>query len=116
MDPVQQPNIAQLGGTLSPLTDDLSRGLIPVAVFGVLSFSAASCLFLLLTFRIIKWSIKSRHINQFVILIWNLLLADIQQSMAFLLNAKWLMEDRIHVGTTACWAQGWFVSTGDLGK
>ncbi|KAL8367076.1 hypothetical protein RB595_007669 [Gaeumannomyces hyphopodioides] len=52
--------------------------------------------------------------NQFVVLLYNLLLADMHQSMAFLLNAVWLAHDRIDVGTPTCWAQGWFVSTGDL--
>jgi hypothetical protein len=107
-------DLTSSSGTLSPLTPKLNRGLIPVTLFGILSFFTATGLFLLLSYRIIMWHRKSRHINQFVVLIWNLLFADIQQSMAFLLNAKWLVEDRIHVGTTTCWAQGWFVSTGDL--
>lgn len=107
-------NFTQLGGSLAPLTQDLSRGLIPVALLGGLSFSLASALFLWLSYRMLRSNFRSRHVNQFVVLIWNLLLADIQQSMAFLLNAKWLMENRIQIGTTACWAQGWFISTGDL--
>jgi hypothetical protein len=108
------PNLTHSSGTLSPLTPELNHGLIPVTLFGILSFCAALTLFLLLSYRIIKWNRKSKHVNQFIVLIWNLLLADIQQSMAFLLNIKWLVEDQIHVGTTTCWAQGWFVSTGDL--
>ncbi|TEA11995.1 hypothetical protein C8034_v006952 [Colletotrichum sidae] len=52
--------------------------------------------------------------NQFLILIYNLLLADIQQALAFMLNAAWLTRDGIVVETPTCWAQGWFVSTGDL--
>jgi hypothetical protein len=52
--------------------------------------------------------------NQFLVLIFNLLFADIQQALAFLLNVAWLTRDAVEVGTTTCWAQGWFVSTGDL--
>ncbi|KAK2040911.1 hypothetical protein LZ31DRAFT_603203 [Colletotrichum somersetense] len=52
--------------------------------------------------------------NQFLVLIFNLLLADIQQALAFLLNVEWLARNSIEVGTSACWTQGWFVSTGDL--
>ncbi|GKT89586.1 integral membrane protein [Colletotrichum tofieldiae] len=52
--------------------------------------------------------------NQFLMLIYNLLLADIQQSLAFLLNASWLSRNAIVVESTTCWAQGWFISTGDL--
>ncbi|KXH65288.1 hypothetical protein CSAL01_09707 [Colletotrichum salicis] len=52
--------------------------------------------------------------NQFLVLIFNLLLADIQQALAFLLNVEWLTRNAIEVGTGTCWTQGWFVSTGDL--
>ncbi|KAK1985688.1 G protein-coupled glucose receptor regulating Gpa2-domain-containing protein [Colletotrichum cereale] len=52
--------------------------------------------------------------NQFLVLIFNLLLADIQQALAFLLNVQWLTRNAIEVGTSTCWTQGWFVSTGDL--
>jgi len=52
--------------------------------------------------------------NQFLILVYNLFFADIQQAIAFLLNVTWLTNDAIAVGTPACWAQGWFVSVGDL--
>lgn len=40
--------------------------------------------------------------------------ADIQQAIAFLLNISALKNNAIEVGTTLCFAQGWFVSTGDL--
>lgn len=52
--------------------------------------------------------------NQFLVLILNLLFADAQQAMAFLLNASWLGRNAVVVGNSMCWAQGWFVSTGDL--
>jgi hypothetical protein len=53
-------------------------------------------------------------INQFLVLIYNLVLADIQQAIAFLLNVSSLRHDAVESGTRTCWAQGWFVSTGDL--
>lgn len=117
---------------LSPLPQDLSKGLIPVAVLGILSFTTATCLLFLLTYRMIQWARKRRHANQFIILIYNLLLADIQQASAFLLNAEWLVQNGIQAGTKTCFAQGCkslllqnsieanltlgFVSTGDLGS
>lgn len=52
--------------------------------------------------------------NQFLVLIYNLFLADMHQSLAFLLNTAWLQQDGIIVGSTTCWSQGFFVSTGDL--
>ncbi|KAK3062722.1 hypothetical protein LTR53_019232, partial [Teratosphaeriaceae sp. CCFEE 6253] len=49
-----------------------------------------------------------------IILIFNLVFADIQQSIAFLLNVQWLVTNSVDVDAPTCWAQGWFVSTGDL--
>jgi hypothetical protein len=103
--------------TLSPLPPVLSQGLIAVSTFGFLSFFFSTSLFLFLTYRLISWRRKSGSqapTNQFLVLIYNLVLADIQQSLAFLLNASSLKHDAIEVGTSICWAQGWFVSTGDL--
>jgi hypothetical protein len=39
---------------------------------------------------------------------------DIQQGIAFLLNIKHLANNAIEVGTPSCFAQGWFISIGDL--
>jgi hypothetical protein len=43
-----------------------------------------------------------------------LCLVDIQQAIAFLLNISALRNNALTVGTSLCFAQGWFVSTGDL--
>ncbi|PMD36690.1 hypothetical protein L207DRAFT_532294 [Hyaloscypha variabilis F] len=103
--------------TLAPLPDVLSHGLVAVSTFGLLSFFCSSSLFFYLTWRLISWRSKSDSKtppNQFLILIYNLLLADIQQALAFLLNISALRNNGIFVGTSTCFAQGWFVSTGDL--
>lgn len=52
--------------------------------------------------------------NQFVVLLYNLLLADMHQAMAFFLNVVWVAQDGIFVRTSACWTQGLFISNGDL--
>ncbi len=57
---------------------------------------------------------RKREPNQFVVLIYNLLLADMHQSLAFFLNVVWVGGDGIQVRTGTCWMQGYFVSTGDL--
>ena len=103
--------------TLSPLPDVLSKGLVAVSTCGLVSCFCSTSLFSYLTWRLISWRRKSGTevpTNQFLLLIYNLLLADIQQAMAFLLNINWLKQNGIMVGTPVCWAQGWFVSTGDL--
>jgi hypothetical protein len=57
---------------------------------------------------------KKAHPNQFLILIYNLLLADIHQAASFLLNAVWVGRDGIEVRTSICWAQAWLVQVGDV--
>jgi hypothetical protein len=52
--------------------------------------------------------------NQFLILIFNLLLADMHQGVAFFLNAEWLRLNAVDVDSPTCFAQGLFISTGDL--
>ncbi|KAL2189907.1 hypothetical protein L209DRAFT_678906 [Thermothelomyces heterothallicus CBS 203.75] len=52
--------------------------------------------------------------NQFLVLIYNLLLADIHQAASFLLNAVWLGRGGIHVRTATCWAQAFLIQVGDL--
>jgi hypothetical protein len=93
--------------SLLPLPTNLRDGLVAVTIFGFLSFFASVSLFTILTWRIIQWTRKGKPVNQFVVLIYNLVLADIQQSLAFLLNARWLAENGILTGTTTCWAQAW---------
>ncbi|KAF4632349.1 hypothetical protein G7Y89_g5780 [Cudoniella acicularis] len=103
--------------TLSPLPDVLSHGLVAVSTFGLLSFFCSISLFFYLTWKLIIWhryAVVKTPTNQLLLLIYNLLLADIQQACAFLLNITALRNNAIIVGTPVCFAQGWFVSTGDL--
>ncbi|KAK3379260.1 G protein-coupled glucose receptor regulating Gpa2-domain-containing protein [Lasiosphaeria ovina] len=58
---------------------------------------------------------EKAHPNQFLVLVFNLFLADVHQSAAFLLNGVWIgQRNGIDVHTRTCFAQGWLVSTGDL--
>lgn len=52
--------------------------------------------------------------NQSLLLIYNLVLADLLQATAFSLNASWLFRNGIIVGTGTCFTQGLLVSIGDL--
>ncbi|KAI1362699.1 hypothetical protein F5Y08DRAFT_355177 [Xylaria arbuscula] len=55
-----------------------------------------------------------RYPNQFMVLFLNLLMADLHQAIAFTLNLSWVVRDSIDVETRTCFAQGLFVSIGDL--
>ncbi len=106
-----------LSTTLEPLPPVLRRGLIAVATLGLLSLISSIGLFTFLTYRLCVWYHRGQlrdGANQFLLLIYNLVLADIQQAMAFALTSVYLSADKIEVGTATCWANGWFVSTGDL--
>ncbi|KAF2489032.1 integral membrane protein-like protein [Lophium mytilinum] len=103
-----------VSSSLDPIPHHIRLWLKAVSALGFLSFFASLSLFSILLYRVVRWHIKAKRSSQFVILILNLVFADIQQSIAFLLNTEWLRLNKIAVGTRICWAQGWFVSTGDL--
>ena len=95
--------------TLEPLPPVLQRGLAAVAFFGILSLIASTGLFFFLSYKLCRWYYKghlANGANQFLLLIYNLLLADIQQAMAFSLTAVFVARDKVEVGTTTCWANG----------
>lgn len=106
--------------SLSPLPRYLHKGLIVISSLAFLSFVCSTALFIYLTCRFISWARNRRNrrgvyqTNQFLVLIYNLFLADIQQSLAFLLNISAVVHNAINIDMPTCWAQGWFVSTGML--
>lgn len=51
--------------------------------------------------------------NQYIVLIYNLVLADLQQSLAFLICLKWIAQDKISGDTAACFLQGLWLQIGD---
>lgn len=58
---------------------------------------------------------KQEDCNPFPILVYHLLLADMQEAMAYGLSIHWLSEDGIFAPSSVCWAQGWFGSVSNLG-
>ena len=52
--------------------------------------------------------------NQYLLLIFNLVLADFQQSIAFLISFHWIAQNSILAPTAACFIQGWLVQVGDV--
>ena len=105
---MRQEDLPADARTLDPLSLVLRHGLVAVSFFGFLSFAASATLFCYLTYRLISWRIKGQArdgYNQFVLLIYMLVIADIHQSLAFLLPTRWLAENKIHVGTSTCWAE-----------
>lgn len=104
-------------GTLSPLPLELHRGLTAVTILAFVSLITTAVLFTHLAYRLITWKHRGHaRINQYVALLINLILADLQQAIGFSLNAEWVRNDSIIAGTPTCWTQGWFLNAGDVGS
>ncbi|KAK2782526.1 hypothetical protein FQN52_000855 [Onygenales sp. PD_12] len=101
---------------ISPLPPDHRRGLIAVGVTSLISTLATAGLFAFITYRLVHWrKYYSTYIgyNQYVILIYNLLLADLQQAVGFLLALYWVDKDMLTSNSPACFVQGWLLQVGD---
>lgn len=95
------------------------KGLIAVAIMAFLSFVATAGLLIFITYRLIFWRTQYKQYigyNQYIILIYNLILADFQQSLAFLICIKWIVSDDIESGNAACFLQGLWLQIGDPGS
>lgn len=53
-------------------------------------------------------------VNPFPILVYNLLLADMLEAIAYGMSITWVVSDGIIAPSPMCWAQGWFGSMSNL--
>ena len=103
--------------SLDPLPVDLQHGLVAVGLLAILSVGATLVLICFILHRLINWKIHYKTFlgyNQYVILVLNLLLADLQQSSAFLISFHWIRFKRILAPTSPCTAQAWLLHSGDV--
>ncbi|KAL4947693.1 G protein-coupled glucose receptor regulating Gpa2-domain-containing protein [Aspergillus filifer] len=104
---------------IEPVDGSTKAGFIAMGICGVVSFVASLSLFLFLTFRFIFWSRYYKRPlvhNQYVVLIYNLLLVDLQQATAFLLCLHWVAKGAVYYPSAACVLQGWWIQTADPGS
>jgi G protein-coupled glucose receptor regulating Gpa2 len=101
-----------------PLTDELQRGMIPLAIFATCSALSTFTLLSWITYRLVWRQDYQEFVgyNQYVILIYNLLLADFQQSLSFLMTLNWLKIGGMEAPSTICFAQAWLLNMGDVGS
>ncbi|KAK2040653.1 integral membrane protein [Colletotrichum somersetense] len=52
--------------------------------------------------------------SPFPILVYNLLLADMMEAVAYAISIYWVVSDGIIAPSSVCWAQGWLGSTSNL--
>lgn len=111
------PKIEPAPRVVSPLPPELRRGLIALMSCSLLSVITTFCVLIFLTWRFVFWRrYYSRYpgYNQCVILIYNLLLADLQQSSSFLVTPYWLQTNQLSAYSGACFAQAWLINFGDV--
>ncbi|KAF2773884.1 hypothetical protein EJ03DRAFT_71074 [Teratosphaeria nubilosa] len=119
-----EPRIQTHGGEYFPppysdakLSDTLRYGLIPVGILGLLSVISTTALICFIGFRFISWRAHYKSwigYNQYVVLVLNLLLADLQQSSSFVISFHWIRINAILAPSQACFAQGWLIHSGDV--
>ncbi|PKX99061.1 protein gprD [Aspergillus novofumigatus IBT 16806] len=102
-----------------PLTGSLRAGFIAIGAVALCSWIATFSLISFLTYRFIFWQRYYKRPlahNQYVVLIYNLLLVDIQQATAFLLCLHWVARGGVNYPSAACVLQGWWIQTADPGS
>lgn len=98
------------------LSDGLKQGMMPLSIFAVCSVLSTSALLCWITWRLIFRSDYQAFVgyNQYVILIYNLLLADLQQALAFIITLHWLDLGQIESPSRTCFTQGFLLNMGDV--
>ncbi|WEW56776.1 hypothetical protein PRK78_002229 [Emydomyces testavorans] len=102
--------------TIDPLPPAHRRGLIAIGITSLLSVITTVGLFLFITYRLIFWrKYHSAYIgyNQYIILIYNLLIADFQEALGFLLSLEWVARNSLSNESRMCPIQGWLLQIGD---
>ena len=103
--------------SLNPLPNNLRHGLIPVAILALLSVGATLTLISFICYRLVTWKLHYRTFlgyNQYVLLVLNLLIADLQQSGSFLVSFHWIRKGSILAPSAPCFAQAWLLHSGDV--
>jgi hypothetical protein len=103
--------------SLDPLPRDVHHGMIAMGTIGLVSSISTLALLIFITYRMIRWRRYYEHpiaTNQIFVLIYNLLLADLQQALSFLLAFYWISENKLVGPSPVCFAQGWLIQIGDL--
>ncbi|PKX89097.1 uncharacterized protein P174DRAFT_397440 [Aspergillus novofumigatus IBT 16806] len=104
---------------ISPLPGVFRKGLVAIILIASLSAVTTFALLIFITYRLIFWrSHYSRYLgyNQYIILIYQLILADLQHALGCLISVKWLMEDKITADSWTCFGQGMWLQLANPGS
>ncbi|OJJ95713.1 hypothetical protein ASPACDRAFT_47604 [Aspergillus aculeatus ATCC 16872] len=101
---------------ISPLSNLQQKGLIVISALALLSMFTTFSLLSFITYRFIFWrQYYRRYIgyNQYVVLMFNLILADFLQSFGFIMSLRWIAIDAVRATDAACFLQGVGLQIGD---
>ncbi|OAX81034.1 hypothetical protein ACJ72_04628 [Emergomyces africanus] len=102
---------------ISPIPHENRIGMIVLFTCSLMSVMATGSLLVWLTYRLVYWRrFYTRYPghNQFVVLIFNLLLADLHQATANMVSPYWLHMDKMSAYSPLCFAQGWLFNFGNI--
>lgn len=101
---------------IDPLPPLQRRGLIAIAALAFISLISTFSLLCFFTYRFIFWKkYYKRYIgyNQYVVLMYNLALADFIQGLGFIVSLRWITQNSIHATDPGCFLQGIWLQIGD---
>ena len=93
------------------------RGLPAIGTFALASVIATCTLFAFISYRMITWRRHYRTFvghNQYLVLVYNLALADLMQALSFTISFYWLQRGEIDSNSNWCFGQGFLVHIGDV--
>lgn len=102
---------------IHPIPDANRRGMIALFTLSLFSVITTGALVAWLTYRLIFWRryyTRYPGRNQFIVLIYNLLIADLHQALANMVSPYWLIKDMVSTYSPACFAQGWLINVGNI--
>lgn len=104
--------------SLSPLSESMKPGMIALCTFSALSCIATLGLLGFLAYRFIAGRNQPNPLynNQYMLLIFQLVLADFQCDFGFFLDVMWLHKNQILAPSAGCFLQAWLINIGDLGS
>ncbi|KAG8628917.1 hypothetical protein KVT40_002782 [Elsinoe batatas] len=103
--------------SLEKLPPVLEKGLLAPGIMGLVSLLSSFGLLCFLISKFFEWKKSAKSYlgyNQYLVLFINLLIADVQQSLAFVISFHWMATDSIMAPSRACFVQGWFLNIGDV--
>ncbi|PWY84790.1 integral membrane protein [Aspergillus heteromorphus CBS 117.55] len=101
---------------MSPLPSLQTKGLIVISALATLSLLCTVSLLTFFTYRFIFWKrYYKRYIgyNQYVVLMFNLVLADTIQGLGFIISLRWIATNSLRASDPACFLQGVWLQIGD---